>query len=590
MKLTVIDPCHLPQLILFGALVLIPRLSPLFAQAAQTAGQELTLRTEVDLVSLAVRVTDRKDNEIQRLTANQFSLYEDGKPQQISFFEAADEPVSLGILLDVSGSMGASGKLEQAKDALTRIVKTMRPADEIFCLRFHLEVDKVVAFTSDLHQILSAISSTNATANGTSLYDAIARGLCYMRSARHHRQALLVVTDGADQNSHRSLEDLIPIVEASQTQVFVIGCLDKTESDLYRSSRKQKIALVTNQEIDNPLTAFNQLAKESGAESFFPSSSDKLQEAVDAVAHQLRTQYTLAYYPKSKGGGFHHIQVKVAQSGARVRARPGFLAVEEPAGQGSQARSAGCENEKLKPYPYESKVTVKNGCIVYHDNFQDEASGWPSREEFHYKSGTYQIDSGKSHAQPNYDMNLGGGMNLQVAGGDHGSPLPLEGLLVANGPLFEDLNASVSVEWKSAGGKGQTPAVPGLVFRLHDRGYYAVLVATDVFASHDLAFKLVKKYHADSMAQDLLPWTEHPLSDRPRAPREVKISVECRGPAIKIFLQDTQVAKFEDDEFKDGLVGMILYGAGRAAFSGLLAEEVSTPGPVLPLSRELSQH
>jgi len=90
MKRTVIDPRHLPQLILFGALVLIPRLSPLFAQAAQTAGQELTLRTEVDLVSLAVRVTDRKDNEIQRLTANQFSLYEDGKPQQISFFEAAD--------------------------------------------------------------------------------------------------------------------------------------------------------------------------------------------------------------------------------------------------------------------------------------------------------------------------------------------------------------------------------------------------------------------------------------------------------------------------------------------------------------------
>src|SRR5208282_2966465 len=112
-----------------------------------------------------------------------------------------------------------------------------------------------------------------------------------------------------------------------------------------------------------------QMANESGAESFFPPSRDKLQEAVDAVAHQLRTQYTLAYYPQSKGGGFHNIEVRVAQPGARVRARRGFAGVPE--------QSAGCENEKLKPYPYESKVAAKNGCTVYQEDFQNIASGWP---------------------------------------------------------------------------------------------------------------------------------------------------------------------------------------------------------------------
>jgi VWFA-related protein len=575
---------HLRLLILCCASAIIAPLPRLAAQKPQVAASEYTVRSEVDLLSVAVRVTDRKDNEIHGLTANQFALYEDGQPQKITFFEAGSEPVSLGILLDVSGSMGATRELDQAKDALSHVISTMRPKDEMLYLRFHLEVEKVLDFTSDAHRVLSAISATTATKNGTSLYDAVARALCYMRSAHHHRQALLVVTDGADQNSHRSLDELIPIVQASQAQVFVICSLGKAEYEAYRSSRKQKIPLVTRQEIDNPLTTFNQLAKESGAESFFPDSPDKLQEAVDAVAHELRTQYTLAYYPMSKAAGFHRIEVKVAQSGARVRARHGFTMLEPSAGREPLAQSGGCENEKLKPYPYESKVTTKNGCTLYHEDFQNPASGWPGKDDYHYKSGTYQIVNGR-HSQPNYDMALGGGMNLQVAGADHGSAVPLEGLLVANGPLLTgDLNASVSVEWKSSGGKGSQPAIPGLVFRLHDQGYYAVLVASGVFTSRDLAFKLVKKYHIEPAARDLLPWTEHPLSDRSRSPREVKISVQCRGARITILIQDTPVAKFEDDEFNDGLVGMILYGAGTANFRDLLAEEVCNAGLAPPLS------
>jgi Ca-activated chloride channel family protein len=573
------------------ALVMFAPLSRLGAQKPEATGSEFTFRTEVDLLSVAVRVTDQKDNEIHGLTANQFSLYEDGKPQKISFFDAESEPVSLGILLDVSGSMGATGKLQDAKDALSHVISTMRPEDEMFYLRFHLEVDKVLDFTSDPHRILLAISQTTATEYGTSLYDAIAGALCYMRRAHHHRQALLVVTDGADQNSHRLLDDLIPIVQASQAQVFIIGCLGKEEYEVYRHYRGQKVPLVTHQEIDNPLTAFKQLANESGAESFFAASPDKIQEAVGAVAHQLRTQYTLAYYPTSNGSGFHHLQVKVAQSGARVRARRGFAGVDHAAGQGPPAQSAGCEDEKLKPYPYESKVTAKNGCTVYHEDFQNVSSGWPNREDYHYKSGTYEIVTAKYHAGSNYAFDLAGyDAAFQGSTGDFRASIPLEGLLVANGPLFEDLNASVSVNWKCTGGKGDTAAIPGLVFRLHDRGYYAVLVTRDALRSHALAFKLVKKYHAEPMPRDLLPWTEAPLSDRFPRLNEQTISVQCRGPVIRIFLEGTPVAKFQDDEFKEGLVGMILYGAGRADFRDLLAEEVCISGLALPLGREPSQH
>ena len=425
------------------ALLMLAAHPCLDAQKPAIQRSEFTVRSEVDLLSIAVRVTDRNDNEIHGLTANQFSLYEDGKRQKLEFFDAEDEPVSLGILLDVSGSMGQSGKLEQAKAALARVIRTMRPDDEMFYLRFHVEVDKVADFTGDSSGILSAISQTVATENSTSLYDAIARALCYMRKARHRRQALVVVTDGTDQHSHRSLEDLIPIVQASQTQVFIIGALDKEEYDLFRKSRGQKIPLVTRQEVDNPITAFNDLANESGAESFFPASPEKLQAAVDSVAHQLRTQYTVAYYPKLKGGGFHRIEVKVAQRGVRVRARRGFELGELAAGPVPPQQLAGCDDEKLKPYPYESKVTVKNGCTVYHEDFQNTSSGWPNKQGYHYKSGTYEIVNvrprpGSSYAFDYDHSSWGAGSNVNTQ--EVGEDTSLEGVLVANGPMFSDVD------------------------------------------------------------------------------------------------------------------------------------------------------
>jgi VWFA-related protein len=573
------------------ALIMIAPLPRLGGQKPGVAGSEFTFRTEVDLLSVAVRVTDRKDNEIHGLTANQFSLYEDGILQKISFFNAEDEPVSLGILLDVSGSMGASGKLDQAKHALSRLIRTMRPEDEMFFLRFHRQVDKIVDFTSDPRRILSAISATVAMKEGTSLYDSVARALCYMRSARHHKQALLVVTDGADQNSQRSLEELIPIVQASQAQVFIIGRFSKEEYDLYRSSHTPKVALVTNQEIDNPLMAFKRLANESGAESFYPASPSKLQEAVDAVAHQIRTQYTLAYYPKLRTDGYRHIEVKVAQSGARVRARRGFGGVEQARGQSPPGPAAGCENEQLKPYPYESKITIKNGLTIYRDDFQDKASGWPSKEGFHYGDGTYQIASAK-HESDYTSTSSPYSLMPQFPSGDIQSGDPAAGVLVANGPWFDDLNASVSVELKSTGGAGDLAAVAGLVFRLNARGYYAVIIGEAAPGSRGVAFMLIKKFHDEKAARDLLPWTEVALSDLMPGPQK-KITVQCRGTVITILFPGLPVTKFEDrsdTSFDEGLVGMILYGTGRAVFRDLSAEEASDTGQALPLSREPSLH
>ena len=217
--------------------------SALIALSPGSWGQERAVtaspplyRADVDLLSVAVRVKDRNDNVIHGLTADRFKLYEDGVVQKISFFAEEDEPVSLGILLDVSGSMDATGKLEHAKEALAQLAGALRPRDETFYLEFHRKVDKIVDFTSDPQRILQAIAKARVRQDGTSLYDAVAQALCYMRSARNHRRALVVITDGADQNSHRSLDELIPIVQASQAQVFAMGYFGKEEFDPYRSS------------------------------------------------------------------------------------------------------------------------------------------------------------------------------------------------------------------------------------------------------------------------------------------------------------------------------------------------------------------
>jgi len=519
-------------------------------------------------------VTDRNGNEIHGLTADRFKLYEDGVLQKISFFAEEDEPISLGILLDVSSSMDSTGKLEEAKKALAQLAGAVRPRDETFYLEFHREVDKIVDFTSDPQRIVQAIAKARVRQDGTSLYDAIARSLCYMRSAQHHRRALVVITDGADQNSHRSLDELIPIVQASQAQVFVIGYFGKEEYDLYRSSRQKKVTLVSSQEIDNPVMVFGRLASESGAEAFFPASPSKLQEAVEAVGHQLRAQYTLAYYPKPKAGAFRRIEIKVAQSGAPVRARRGFGNIP---GESPLEPSAGCENEKLRPYPYVSKVEIKNGCTVYHDDFRNVASGWPSKERYHYASGTYQIVSTKHDASGHADSSSPFSASTAYGPvGDLGSADPAAGVLVANGPWFGDLDASVSVELKSAGGAGDLAVAAGLVFHLNDRGYYAVIVTAS--GSRKVSFKLVKKYHFANSARDLLPWTDSPVSDL-MAGSQKKIAVQCRGPVISILVQGQPVAKVEDHDFEEGLAGMELYGTGRAIFRDLLVEEACASRP-----------
>ncbi len=286
--------------------------------------QQPTIHVDVNLVTVAVRVTDHKNHEVRGLKAGDFSVYEDGKSQKISFFSAEDQPISLAILLDKSLSMSLDHKLGEGRKAAMFLVDALHVSNELSYLTFDHEVATVVDLTTDHGRVKSAISETKVGTGGTALYDAIVQGLNHLVHARFPRQALVVITDGADQHSRLRLEGLVHSVQISQAQVYMVGYFNPAEHEALRR-RGPTVSLWDGTKIDNPLFVFQRLAKESGAERFFPTSDSDLERAVKAISADLRHQYALSYYPPNPSDtAYRRLRVEVARRGLRVRARHGY--------------------------------------------------------------------------------------------------------------------------------------------------------------------------------------------------------------------------------------------------------------------------
>jgi Ca-activated chloride channel family protein len=233
-----------------------------------------SIRVKVDLVSVAVRVTDKQGHDVQGLSAESFTLTEDGQRQKIAFFDREKEPITLRIVVDSSSSMNLAGKTAAAPDMLDRIMGASRLEDQISLLQF---TDHVVSFrkvTRERRLLSITTGMASSTGGGTALYDAIASALCHLGAAKNLRQAVVVITDGADQHSRLKLEELIRLVQSSKAQLFMIGFYSQPEYEVYKQ-REKTVTLVTGREIDNPVVVFERLAKESGAESFFCDLEEK---------------------------------------------------------------------------------------------------------------------------------------------------------------------------------------------------------------------------------------------------------------------------------------------------------------------------
>ena len=282
-----------------------------------------TIRVEVSLVTVGVRVTDSRGRDVQGLKAEDFTILEDGVRREVAFFSGETQPMTLGILLDSSGSMEYNRKIDRAKEAARALVGGALAGSEFFYIDFDERVTPASDFTTDRLKIESAIEQTSAE-GGTSLYDALLQGLTMTDRARLPLQALVVISDGADQHSKSNLEEILDIVRKSEIQIYTIGYFSPEEERLFRTPGTQ-LSLTNGVAVDNPRIALEKIARESGAASFFPASDKELAEAIVKINEDLKTQYTIAFYPASLDRNrYHSLKVTVPGNRYNVRARPGF--------------------------------------------------------------------------------------------------------------------------------------------------------------------------------------------------------------------------------------------------------------------------
>jgi Ca-activated chloride channel homolog len=311
----------------------------LFATVVLLAGSLLAqqMRVDVRLVNVVATVTDTHGRYVPNLTASDFVLEEDGKRQEISHFsQDLNVPVSVGILLDTSGSMDR--KIRTAVEAVERFVRRIHQDDEIFLITFSGQAVLRQDFTDDRDKLSQALRRINAT-GGTALYDALGDGLNKLRSARHAKRALLVITDGQDTASTTKLDQVLQSIRAAELLVYPIGISplnfarnrDPGGFDWPAAALLPVKRTAQNRKDDVDLNVLHSLADSSGGRAFLlaetiTSRGIQIDKVLDTIADELRSQYTLGFYPaKPDDGRFHQLRVRV-RSGDLVRARRGYVA------------------------------------------------------------------------------------------------------------------------------------------------------------------------------------------------------------------------------------------------------------------------
>ena len=270
-----------------------------------------TFHAETRLVVLHATVKNSRGAEVADLDESAFRVYENGKRQRITLFRRDDIPVSLGLLIDNSGSMRAlRGRVEASALAF---VRASNPLDEVFVVNFADRPKLDVPFTSDVRQLEAGIARVDSI-GGTAMRDAIDMAEGYLaQHAAHDRRILLVVTDGRDNDSTITARQIQQTSERIETAVYAIGVFSDPESANARDGRR---------ELD-PLT------QRTGGTAYYPTAVDEIDAIVRELARQIRNQYTIAYAPTNQAldGTYRRIRVEAhARDALTVRTRAGYVA------------------------------------------------------------------------------------------------------------------------------------------------------------------------------------------------------------------------------------------------------------------------
>jgi len=547
-------------------------------QSARPQSGESVLRFEVDLQTVNVQVKDKQGNNVLGLAADDFTVRENGKPQRIAFFDAGNGPVTVAVLVDSSSSMVRQGRLGAAQEIAAQFMRIARPGDEVWAMDFTEWMGPFVQITQKQVSNPGPVTVPGAGGSGSAVYDAAATALCHLRSSSTPRQAIIVITDGIDEHSRLSMDQLIDLVRSQRAQLFLIGLPSRPEFRSFKDA-EPKVTLVTGHDIDNPQVVFDRLAKEAGAETFIPKSENGLQEALKAVSNLLESEYTLAYYPPKNSRKWRRIEVNVDRRGARLLTSR-FMGANPDAGEVADYLEGTCAvSPQSHPYPYESHVTDGSGGMVYRDDFSDRRSGWPEHPNAHYASGGYELttlEQTGAHIAPQPmtpDIGISSSSETVMA-------TYRDNVVAAYGPSWRDFRVSARMKavferparW-DLHKQFSHPVHPGagLVFHMNEKGYYALLVGPSVENKKKLAFAVVAMtFQGDSFAESVIvPWTTVDLAST----TEAQLAVQSIADVITIFLDGQQVGVARDDRFTDGYVGFTVSAPAHASFSNFLVEQ-----------------
>ncbi len=290
---------------------------------AEKKGREYTINVDVNLVVLHATVVDKKGRMVNDLKSQDFQVYEDGALQKLSVFSHADIPVTMGIVIDDSGSMRE--KRQAVNAAALTFVRTSNPQDQAFVVNFNdvYYLDTPGDFASNIEDLKSALEKIDSR-GGTALYDAVYASLDHVKLGNRDKKTLLVITDGEDNASRYTIDELLRYAQKSDAVIYTIGLLGSEEpGGLFK---------IHGGSAHRAAKMLEKLADVSGGEAYFPRSLDDVQSTCEQIAHDIRNQYTLAYYPTNtrKDGTFRNVRIDAFSSGNHaklaVRTRPGYYA------------------------------------------------------------------------------------------------------------------------------------------------------------------------------------------------------------------------------------------------------------------------
>jgi Ca-activated chloride channel family protein len=296
----------------------------LFAGALLWA-QRPQLRAGVVLVSVVATVVDGRGRAVPNLTVDDFIIEEDGRPQTIALFlPSADLPISMGVLLDASVSM--ESKMRIAQRAVDRFFSMVHGDDEIFLMTFARQASLIADFTADRAALARALSSGVNVSGGTSLYDSLYQALQKVQQGRYQKKAVLLVTDGEDTTSSTRFDRALQYIRESEMLVYSIGIrgapgFDMGTDPLSGNSRSSPLNHTT---VD--MQVLDRFAEASGGRAWEVSEAGfarNLEAVLATLAAELRSQYSIGYYPQRRvaGGTWHSVRMRMKNPDYIVRGR-----------------------------------------------------------------------------------------------------------------------------------------------------------------------------------------------------------------------------------------------------------------------------